>query len=301
MQNKSTITNLRFNHNPVLPAAVMESLGSLPISFFEDGLIIDATLGGGGHSFQMLKKYPHLRLIGLDQDPAARHTAANKLLEFGKRVKIISENFSIFEPDEKAVFILADLGVSSHQLDSAERGFSFSRNGPLDMRMNPSQEMKACDLIENLNEQELADIIFKYGEERLSRRIARKIKKDLLEKGSYTGTVDLAYSIAGCYPRKIRYKGIHPATRTFQAIRIAVNKELEVLDTFLQKAPEWLHQNGLINIISFHSLEDRLVKTAFLNDNRLKRLTKKPITPSIEEINENQRSRSAKYRVAMRY
>ena len=164
--------------------------------------------------------------------------------------------------------------------------------------MNPFLEVDAEKLIEALNEKDLANLIYKYGEERLSRKIARKIKMDLKENGKYSGTKELAYSIAGCFPPKQRYKKIHPATRTFQALRIAVNKEIEVLEKFLQVVPEWLLPGGIISIISFHSLEDRLVKNSFKNDQRLKNLTKKPITPSVQEVELNKRARSGKLRIA---
>ena len=166
------------------------------------------------------------------------------------------------------------------------------------MRMNPSLEITAENLIETLSEKDLADLIFKYGDERLSRKISRRIKKDLKEKGKYSGTKDLAYSIAGCFPPKQRYRKIHPATRTFQALRIAVNKEIESLEKFLEIAPDWLLPGGIISIISFHSIEDRLVKNSFKSDERLKTLTKKPITPNEKEIENNKRSRSAKLRIA---
>ena len=164
--------------------------------------------------------------------------------------------------------------------------------------MNPLIEINAENLIETLSEKDLADLIYKYGEERLSRKIARKIKMDLKEKGKYSGTKEFAYSIAGCFPPKQRYKKIHPATRTFQALRIAVNKEIEALESFLKVAPDWILPGGIISIISFHSLEDRLVKTSFKNDNRLKNLTKKPIIPSEKEVEVNKRARSGKLRIA---
>ena len=166
------------------------------------------------------------------------------------------------------------------------------------MRMNPLLEMNAENLIDTLNEKDLADLIFKFGDERLSRKISRRIKKDLQEKGKYSGTKDLAYSIAGCFPPKQRYRKIHPATRTFQALRIAVNKEIEALERFLEISPDWLLPGGIISIISFHSIEDRLVKNSFKGDERLKNLTKKPITPNEKEIENNKRSRSAKLRIA---
>ena len=265
-----------------------------------DGLLIDCTLGGGGHSALLLEAHPLLRLIGLDQDPTARAAAAERLAPFGDRVQIVATNFAAYSPPEPAVAVLADLGVSSPQLDVAERGFSFRLDGPLDMRMNPGAGEPAADLIERLDETELADLIYAYGEERLSRRIARRIKHDLAEHGPYSGTAALAYAVAGCYPPKARRGRIHPATRTFQALRIAVNDELGVLDRLLQVAPDWLLSGGLFGVISFHSLEDRRVKTAFVSDERLQRITRKPETAAEEEQSSNPRSRSAKWRLARR-
>ena len=277
---------------------IMNSLEFCSLRSSEQFVGIDTTLGGGGHSFELLKKHNKLRIIGLDQDPFAIEAALKKLNEFKSRVEIFSTNFSEFVPEEKVDFIITDLGVNSNQLDKPERGFSFNKDGPLDMRMNPSIEINAENLIENLSENDLADLIYKYGDERLSRKIARKIKKDLKEKGRYSGTTALAYSIAGCFHPKQRYKKIHPATRTFQALRIAVNNEIDVLDKFLRSAPGWLLPGGIISIISFHSIEDRKIKQAFKNDNRLNNLTKKPIRPSENEIKNNKRARSAKLRVA---
>jgi len=287
-----------FNHKSVMINEIMASLEYYPSIFKNKIKGIDATLGGGGHSYHLLKKYPDLEIIGLDQDPFARKSASIKLDEFKTRIHINGSNFANFKPQEKVSFVIADLGVNSNQLDDPERGFSFQKDGPLDMRMNPFLETDAEKLIENLSEKDLADLIYKYGEERLSRKISRKIKMDLKEKGKYSGTKELAYSIAGCFPPKQRYKKIHPATRTFQALRIAVNKEIEALDNFLKIVPDWLLPGGIISIISFHSLEDRLVKTSFKNNERLKNLTKKPITPSEKEIELNKRARSGKLRIA---
>ena len=263
-------------------------------------VLIDCTLGGGGHSALLLEAHPRLRLIGLDQDPTARAAAAERLAPFGDRVKIVATNFADYSPVEPVVAVLADLGVSSPQLDVAERGFSFRQDGPLDMRMNPQAGETAAELIERLEETELADLIYAYGEERLSRRIARKIKQHLAEQGPFAGTDALAYLVAGCYAPKARRGRIHPATRTFQALRIAVNDELGVLDRLLQQAPDWLEPGGLMGVISFHSLEDRRVKTAFSSDERLQRVTRKPETAGEEEQSSNPRSRSAKWRVARR-
>ncbi|MCR8539473.1 MAG: 16S rRNA (cytosine(1402)-N(4))-methyltransferase RsmH [Prochlorococcus marinus CUG1439] len=287
-----------FNHKSVMTDEMMASLEHYPLINHKALKGIDATIGGGGHSYQLLRKYSDLKIIGLDQDPLARKSASNKLDEFKNRIDIRASNFANFKPKEKVSFVIADLGVNSNQIDDPNRGFSFQKNGPLDMRMNPLLEVDAEKLIETLNEKDLANLIYKYGEERLSRKIARKIKMDLKENGKYSGTKELAYSIAGCFPPKQRYKKIHPATRTFQALRIAVNKEIEVLEKFLQVVPDWLLPGGIISIISFHSLEDRLVKSSFKNDQRLKNLTKKPITPTEQEVEVNRRARSGKLRIA---
>ena len=287
-----------FNHKSVMTDEIMASLEHYPLIHDNKLKGIDATLGGGGHSYHLLRKYSDLNIIGLDQDPFARKSASKKLDEFQNRIDIRASNFADFVPKEKVSFVIADLGVNSNQIDDPKRGFSFQKDGPLDMRMNPFLEVDAEKLIEALDEKDLANLIYKYGDERLSRKIARKIKMDLRENGKYSGTKELAYSIAGCFPPKQRYKKIHPATRTFQALRIAVNKEIDVLEKFLQVVPEWLLPGGIISIISFHSLEDRLVKSYFKHDQRLKNLTKKPITPSAEEVELNKRASSGNLRIA---
>ena len=291
-----------FDHVPVLAAQVLASFTALEPLLQErgGGLLIDCTLGGGGHSALLLEAHPGLKLVGLDQDPTARQAAAERLEPFGDRVSIVATNFADYQPQEPALAVMADLGVSSPQLDVAERGFSFRQDGPLDMRMNPQAGETAAELIERLEETELADLIYAYGEERLSRRTARKIKQHLAERGPCAGTDALAYLVAGCYAPKARRGRIHPATRTFQALRIAVNDELGVLDRLLQQAPDWLEPGGLMGVISFHSLEDRRVKTAFSSDERLQRVTRKPETAGEEEQSSNPRSRSAKWRVARR-
>ena len=283
-----------FVHLPVLAQPLLETFAEL------EGLLIDCTLGGGGHSALLLQANPGLHLVGLDQDPSARAAAAERLAPFADRVTIVATNFADYAPAEPAVAVLADLGVSSPQLDVAARGFSFRLAGPLDMRMNPEAGETAGELIDRLDETELADLIYAYGEERLSRRIARKIKEHLAEEGSFSGTAALAYVIAGCYPPKARRGRSHPATRTFQALRIAVNDELGVLDRLLTAAPDCLVSGGLFGVISFHSLEDRRVKTAFLSDGRLERVTRKAIQSTPEEAEANPRSRSARLRVARR-
>jgi 16S rRNA (cytosine1402-N4)-methyltransferase len=295
-----------FAHQPVLAEAVLAGLAPLAELLAAQpcggGTLIDCTLGGGGHSALLLQAHPGLRVVGLDQDPSARAAAAERLAPFVDRAAIVATNFADYQPAEPAVAVLADLGVSSPQLDVAARGFSFRLAGPLDMRMNPERGETAGELIDRLEEGELADLIYAYGEERLSRRIARRIQ----EQGPWgnpaqpRSTAELAYLVAGCYPPAARRGRIHPATRTFQALRIAVNDELGVLDTLLNKAADWLVPGGLLAIISFHSLEDRRVKTAFLADGRLERVTRKAIQASAEEAEANPRSRSARLRIARR-
>ena len=287
-----------FNHVPVMGKEIIQSLKELPSELTNQGLIIDATIGGGGHSAQILENFPGIKIIGLDQDPIAREAASKKLIKFGTRIEIISTNFADFSLNEKAICVLADLGVSSHQLDEPSRGFSFRLNGPIDMRMNPEEGSCAAELIDTLSEQDLADLIYNLGEEKRSRRIARKIKNDLETNGPYSGTQELSYAIAGCFPPKQRYGRIHPSTRTFQALRIAVNNELACLDNLLLKAPDWLSEGGLFIVMSFHSLEDRRVKSSFKNDNRLDIISKKPLRASPQEIKFNPRSKSAKLRIS---
>ena len=300
MQEGSLLNAFNFKHVPVLAHEVIQAINQLPAEMLEKGMIIDATLGGGGHSELILKNYPEIRIIGIDQDPHAILAASKRLNCFNSRLEIVSKNFANFIPPTKAILVLADLGVSSYQLEESTRGFSFNSISQLDMRMNPQEGFTAAQLIEELNEEELANLIYTYGEEKRSRKIARRIKSDLLKKGPYSSASELAYAIAGCFPPKLRYGRINPATRTFQALRIKVNKELEVLEKLLKDAPNWLITEGLFCVISFHSLEDRKVKQSFRSDNRLERITKKPILANAEEVSKNPRSRSAKLRIAKR-
>ena len=213
----------------------------------------------------------------------------------------MASNFAAYTPNQPVVAVLADLGVSSHQLDVPERGFSFRADGPLDMRMNTEGDGEtAAALIDRLEENALADLLFHYGEERLSRRIARRLKTEGPWDDGERGTAALAYAIAGCYPPKQRHGRIHAATRSFQALRIAVNDELGVLETLLNDAPNWLEPGGRIAVISFHSLEDRLVKNRFKADERLRVISRKPLIASEQEAEANPRARSAKLRVAQR-
>jgi 16S rRNA (cytosine1402-N4)-methyltransferase len=293
-----------FLHQSVLAAAVLEAFVSLPPA--PDGappLLIDCTLGGGGHSALLLEAHPDWQLIGLDQDPTARAAAAAQLASYGDRVRIEAANFGAWSPpaDLRAVAVLADLGVSSPQLDRAERGFSFRAEGPIDMRMNSEAGETAAELLDRLEEGALADVLFQFGDERLSRRIARRLVAEREAKPwGERSTSELAYAVAGCYPPKARRGRIHPATRSFQALRIAVNDELGCLERLLQRAPDWLLPGGVLAIISFHSLEDRLVKRAFLGDARLERITRRPLVADAAEEQANPRSRSAKLRLARR-
>ncbi|MFQ4145122.1 16S rRNA (cytosine(1402)-N(4))-methyltransferase RsmH [Chlorogloeopsis sp. ULAP02] len=284
------IEELTFSHVPVLPKEVIEGL-----AVRSGGNYLDATVGGGGHTRLILEASPDVRITALDQDEDALAAAKKNLAEFGERVSFIHTNFAAYKyPSNNFDGILADLGVSSYHLDQPERGFSFRNTASLDMRMNRQQSLTAADVINNWDEAKLADIFFKYGEERLSRRIAKRI----VEQRPFRTTTDLAEAIASSVPPKYRYGRIHPATRVFQALRIVVNDELKSLETFLEKAPNALVSGGRIAIISFHSLEDRIVKHSFRNSPMLKVLTKKPITAQAEEIDINPRSRSAKLRIA---
>ena len=280
-----------FFHISVLPQEVIEGLQIKP-----DGHYLDVTVGGGGHSSLILGMDDSVRVTALDQDDSALKAAAETLETYRDRVQFWQGNFSEFDPGEQQFDgILADLGVSSTQFDQAERGFSFRFEAPLDMRMNRDQDLSAADIINHYSEKDLADIFFNYGEERLSRRIARRI----VQRRPLKTTIDLANTVISAMPGtgNKRWR-IHPATRVFQALRIAVNQELEVLDTLLEQAPQWLAPQGRLCIISFHSLEDRRVKYAFRNDVSLKVITKKPLQATIEEESVNPRSRSAKLRVA---
>ncbi|WP_298913990.1 16S rRNA (cytosine(1402)-N(4))-methyltransferase RsmH [uncultured Nostoc sp.] len=281
-----------FFHVPVLGGQVIEGLAVRP-----GGHYLDVTVGGGGHSRLILESAADVRVTAVDQDEDALAAAQKNLAEYGDRIQFIYSNFANYEFTPNTFDgILADLGVSSYHLDQPERGFSFRHAANLDMRMDRGRSLTAADVINNWDETDLADIFFKYGEERLSRRIARRI----VERRPLHTTVELAEAIATSVPPKYRYGRIHPATRVFQALRIVVNDELKSLETFLDKAPNALVPGGRIAIISFHSLEDRPVKHGLRNSPLLKVLTKKPIIALEEEIERNMRSRSAKLRIAQK-
>lgn len=284
--------NSAFAHIPVLPTEVIAGLAVRPAGHY-----LDATVGGGGHSRLILAVAPSVTVTALDQDDLAIAAAQSTLAEYGDRVQFRRINFADFDPGETTFDgILADLGVSSAQFDQSDRGFSFRQAAPLDMRMDRQQARSAADIVNEWDEVALANLIYTYGEERLSRQIARRI----VEKRPLTTTTELAEAIFYAVPKAYRYGRIHPATRTFQALRIMVNRELEVLETFLQKAPTWLKPDGRLAIISFHSLEDRIVKHRFREMDSLKIITKKPIEATESEVQENIRARSAKLRIAER-
>ncbi|MCU0663182.1 MAG: 16S rRNA (cytosine(1402)-N(4))-methyltransferase RsmH [Myxococcota bacterium] len=252
-----------FEHEPVLLEEVMTLLAPHP-----GGVYCDATVGGGGHAEAILaQSSPDGRLVGIDRDPMAVRVARQRLARFADRVTIVHGDFGDLDSllGQAGVScldgLLVDLGVSSHQLDVAQRGFSFMRCGPLDMRMDTTAQESATTLLERLTEDELADIIYRFGEERHSRRIAASIKRMSREGGLQT-TEDLAVAVRRVMGRPPA-SGLDPATRTFQAIRIAVNRELEQLESLLGLLPEPLALGGRVVIISFHSLEDRLVKQRF--------------------------------------
>jgi 16S rRNA (cytosine1402-N4)-methyltransferase len=281
-----------FRHLPVLSRELVTGL-----AVRSGGHYLDATVGGGGHSLSILTAAADVRLTAIDRDEQAIAAAREQLAAYGDRVEFFNMNFASYEPNGSMFDgIVLDLGVSSHQLDVAERGFSFRNAAALDMRMDRRQSLTAADIVNHWDETELADIFFKYGEERLSRRIARQI----VEKRPFATTTELADAIARCVPRQYRYGRIHPATRVFQSLRIAVNDELSSLENFLQRSPNWLSPSGRIVIISFHSLEDRMVKNALRSSSILRVLTKKPVTAQADELEENPRSRSAKLRIAER-
>ncbi len=287
-------------HYPVMHREVLEYL-PIPEG---DSLLIDCTTGEGGHTSLFLGKYPSLSVVGIDRDKEIQKKATERLSGFGGRFRPVNAWFDEYletAPSESADAILFDLGISMFHYVESERGFSFRSDEPLDMRLNPGQGMSAADVVNGYSEENLADVIYRYGEERYSRRIARAI----VEKRSVApikSSSELAEVIRGSVPREYRYGRIHPATRTFQALRIEVNSELDRITPALESAIRVLKSGGRIAVITFHSLEDRKVKWFFKDeasreDARIRILTKKPVVPSAEEEEENPPSRSAKLRV----
>ncbi|MEE9370894.1 MAG: 16S rRNA (cytosine(1402)-N(4))-methyltransferase RsmH [Sedimentisphaerales bacterium] len=293
-------------HIPVLAKTLAEQINLPP-----DAVMVDATIGQGGHSLLFGKTLgPEAVIIGLDVDKNSVRRAQFKLKELACKVILQHCNFSQISEEihkqgiDKADFILADLGLCSAQLADVRFGLSFQTNMPLDMRIDERLKTTAADIVNNAGEKPLADLIYKFGQERASRRIARFIvrhrgREPITTTGQLAGIVCKALGKTG----RSRKSKIHPATRTFQALRIAVNNELENLEKLLASAPELLNKSGYIAIISFHSLEDRLVKNDFKQnekENIYRIITKKPIVPTREEIAENRRARSAKLRIAQK-
>lgn len=293
-------------HIPVLSKPLIEKI-CIP----KDGIFADATIGHGGHSWLFGQNLgPEGMILGMDVDPKCIERAHQKLTALPCRKILLRENFSMITETfrqhqvEQADVILADLGFCSAQLDDSKRGFSFQTDMPLDMRLDDRLPQTATDLVNRLDQNDLADLIFKYGEDRGSRRIARFIVEHR-KRQKISTTAQLAAIVvkALARPGKTGRWRIHPATRTFQALRIAVNRELENLESFLRKIPDVLKPGGTLAVISFHSLEDRLVKYNF-RDNKsngiYKILTKKPIEADSDEVTANPRSRSAKLRIAVK-
>lgn len=307
-----------FEHTPVLLKESVDGLNVKP-----DGIYVDCTLGGAGHSSLILSKLSDKgRLFAFDQDEKAIANAREKLAEFGGKVTLFHSNFLYLKEKlsehgvEKVDGVLYDLGVSSPQLDDPERGFSYQYDAPLDMRMDLQGKLTAYDIVNKWSYEELVRIFFQYGEEKFSRQIARKIDSRRKIKPIET-TAELVDLIKEAIPAPARRKGGHPAKRIFQAIRIAVNDELKVFEESLRQAIDILKPGGRIAVITFHSLEDRICKTIFKKNSEgpklppglpvvqdeeckpvLKLITKKPIYPSPEEIKFNSRARSAKLRIA---
>jgi 16S rRNA (cytosine1402-N4)-methyltransferase len=286
-------------HTPVLAEAVIEWLRVKP-----EGTYVDATVGTGGHALGILQRLKTGRLVGLDRDPQALEIARERLKAFEGKVTLVQTDFSrIGEVVSELKLpkldgVLADLGVSSLELDAPERGFSFRWGGPLDMRMNPEYPLVAEEIVNHWSEKELADVLYNFGEEHESRRIARAI----VRARPIRDTEHLATVVAGARKARGRQR-LHPATKTFLALRIAVNRELEELGQFLNRTPATLSSGARWAILSYHSLEDRMVKHSFqrlVQAGGFQILTKKPIQAGEAEVQENPRARSAKLRVIER-
>jgi 16S rRNA (cytosine1402-N4)-methyltransferase len=286
----------RFEHATVMRDEVVRAIAPRP-----GGVYVDATLGGGGHVVALLEAEPRARIVAFDRDPIAIEAARERLGPISDRVTLVHAAFSSVREQldllgiDRVDGLIADLGVSSPQLDDPDRGMSFRREGPIDMRMDRESGETALELIERVSDDELANIIYEYGDERRSRRIARSIKKALVA-GELITTLDLRRAIVRAVG-PARVGGIDPATRSFQAIRIAVNRELDELTELLALLPGTIAPGGVAAVLSFQSLEDRLVKRAFVLSPWAP-LTKKPQVPTDEECNVNARARSAKLRAA---
>ena len=315
--NKTLFFKMPKQHESVLEREVIQNLNLLGGS-----LIVDGTLGDGGHAELLLKNTTSVRVLGIDRDMRAIERAEKRLAPFRDRITLVHGNFGDIKTILKKANVmnvdglLLDLGVSSPQLDSPNRGFSFMRNGPLDMRMDSSQKITAADLLIELPDEKLVSVIKEYGEERFSKRIVRAIRQ--AQKQSTIKTTLQLSNIISSVIHASRQTKIHPATRTFQALRIAVNAELEHIKKALRDSVDILQESARVIVISFHSLEDRIVKNFFKTEEkgcvcppkipvcscghkqRLKIITRKPIIPAVEEVRRNSRASSAKLRVAER-
>lgn len=287
-------------HYPVMHEEVLENL---TLHRDRETVLIDCTTGEGGHTKLFLESYPLVTVIGLDRDSEIQKKAIERLKDYGERFKPVNTWFNDYlssRDSESADGILFDLGISIFHYEESERGFSFRKDEELDMRLDSSQSLTAETIVNEYSEEELANVIYKYGEERYSRRIARAIGERRQEKRIVTSK-ELGEIIWAAVPREYRYGRIHPATRTFQALRIEVNRELDRIEPALTEAMRVLKKGGRIAVITFHSLEDRIVKWTFKDraekygDIRI--LTKKPIIPTDKECDENPPSRSSKLRV----
>jgi 16S rRNA (cytosine1402-N4)-methyltransferase len=307
---------LTFKHYSVLLRETIQGLNIDP-----DGIYVDGTLGGGGHALEVCKRLsPKGRLIGIDQDKDAIAAAGERLRDFSDRVTIVRSNYEQIDTVlhelqiEKVNGIYLDLGVSSYQLDTAERGFSYRTDAPLDMRMDDRNPVTAADIVNDYSEAQLFHMIKNYGEDRFAQNIAKHIVQ-YREKKRIETTLELADIISGAIPARIRATSGHPAKRTFQAIRIELNRELDVLENSLDAMIDDLKEGGRLCVITFHSLEDRIVKNKFRTaekpcicppdfpvcvcgrKSKGRVITRKPILPSEEELRENSRSQSAKLRI----
>lgn len=309
---------MEFRHVSVLLNECIEGL-----NIKKDGIYVDGTLGGGGHSLEIVKRLNTGRLIGIDQDKDAICAAKERLKEYEDKITYVHNNFVNVKEVlnslgiEKVDGFLIDIGVSSFQLDEAKRGFSYMQDAPLDMRMDSENPLSAYDVVNEYSEEELSRIIYSYGEERWAKRIAQFIVNERKVKPVET-TFELVEIIKKAIPKGARKDGPHPAKRTFQAIRIEVNKELEILEKTIDDMTDLLNPAGRLCVITFHSLEDRIVKNAFKKQEnpctcppefpvcvcgkkpKAKIITRKPVLPSEEELNFNHRSRSAKLRILER-
>lgn len=309
---------MEFAHIPVMLNECIDALDIKP-----DGIYVDGTVGGAGHSIEIVKRLTTGKLICVDKDEDALLAAGERLKDYQDRVEFIHDDYKNLVADldlmgiDKVDGILLDLGVSSYQLDNAERGFSYIKDAPLDMRMDRGQYLNAFNIVNEFSVSELTKILFDYGEEKLARRIAENIV-NARQKQTISTTLQLSKIVEDSYPAKTRWKGGHPAKRTFQAIRIAVNGELTDLDNAITQMALRLKKGGRMAVITFHSLEDRIVKSAFKQLSlactcppdfpvcvcgkvqEVELINKKPIIASDEELKMNSRSQSAKLRIVER-